>query len=444
MRRYGLRTASCLLLLILLTSCNGKFGAIIPDYSVYDGISPDGAELVLNHSYSGEAFNGFKSLINKYNEENERGIKVSLTDDLKARSDLRIVHASEAACLLKAGKSIELSPLISHPLWGCGGRGDFYRAVRGQTDYWDFSRKITSIPISIDANILLVNNELLEEAGFSAFPSGWPLMNYLLWKTSSKYGHGGIGLNYDAGSLVSFINGRGGSILRPNRSSYSFNNPVVNNSLRYIRRQVEGSVITGNTGDYLNQCGFAFDGMLTVLTGVNGIKYYNNLISAVNPELDWSAALLPTRRLGSGITVDSRCAVITAADKASRIAAWDLIKWLSSADIQLELSDLTGSFPANFRTVEKILGSQSGRAEISQPEQWIEALELFHNAHMEVLPNFEDYQQVSLWFEETAEGCINGNTIWLETWRLNSRVKQSRRDAENIRQVRDEENTDGI
>lgn len=429
MRRNRLRVLLCLFSLILFTSCAGEFGAIIPEYSVYDSVRPEGLEIFLKHDFSAEDLLGFRSLVQKFNDTNEWNIHVNLSTGSDVDVDFKIVSPSEAIFLLRRDESIELSPLIYHPVWGIPeGRGNFYKAARKQTDYWDFSCKVTAIPLSMDANVLLLNNDVLHGVGFSDFPESWPGMNYLLWKIKREGQFSGMGIDCNAGSLISIINARGGSILRPNGFSYNFNNPVVNRTIRYVRRNAEGDVISDNSSEYLNQTEFTFGKLLSVFTGADGIKYYNSIITAARPELDWSVSLLPTRRLGSGLTVNcSRNAVITSGDERRQLASWLFIRWAASTDIQVELSEFTGSFPSNIKATQQLLESRTAGSIFFQPEQWFQALELFNNSHMDIIPNSSDYAKVLLKFNNLLDGCLSGQPIWLETWRLDREVREQRR-----------------
>ncbi|MBI9105951.1 MAG: extracellular solute-binding protein [Spirochaetales bacterium] len=434
MRRNRLKFIGWVIPAMVLISCNGRFGAMIPDYSAYNALAPGGLEVTLEHDFSFEALDGFRGLIHDFNNTNEYGINIKLTSgQSEGKADLRFVASPVAASMLRRGESIELSPLVYHPVWGLENRrDDFYREARAQTDYWSFSRKITSIPVLMSAEVLLVNNGILQEYGFSKFPGSWPVMNFLLWKIKNEGLYSGMGMDFSADSVIAMINARGGSILRPGGFSYSFNNPVVNGTLRYIRERSEDLVISGNNTDYLNQSEFSFGKLLSAFTGPEGIRYYDKLIRAVNPDLNWTTALLPTRRLGSGLTADCRSSVvITASDSEKQLAAWLFIKWLTSVDVQVRLAGITGSFPANFRAAEKIIESPSAAA--SLPVQWVSALEKFHKAYKELLPNFSDYPEVSLKFEGLIEGSQNGDLIWIETWKLNREVKKQRRDERKKR-----------
>jgi len=403
---------------------------LIPDFSAYESSDPTGIEITLLHDFSSEALDGFMRLVEKFNDSNEWDIRVrAIGGSEKDRADLRIVSPSSAVSLLKTEQSIELSPLLYHPLWGIENRRrDFYRAARRQTDYWDFSRKIAAIPLSMNAELLLINNEILNEYGFSDFPGSWPIMNFLLWKVEKDGRYGGLGMDCSADSLVSIINARGGSILKPNGSSYSFNNPVVNRAIRYVRGAVEDSIIISNSSAYLNQTDFTFGKLLSVFTGADGIFYYDKLITAAHPDLDWSPALLPTRRLGGGLTVNcGRNAVITAETAETQLAAWIFIRWMASIDTQIELSLSTGSFPANSKAAERLIESPDETA-AAVPHQWLDALILFHNGHMNLVPNLPDYQAVSVEFNKVIEAALSGDSIWIETWKLNRKVLKQRRD----------------
>ena len=410
---------------LFLVSCNGKPGAIVPDYSVYD-LSPAGGEIIVSSPFRHRAADEFGLFVGEFNRTNEWGIKIRVIspDEQGAAPDLIITGAAEAAGLLRRGLSIEMSPLISHPKWGLEhGRSDFYSQARAQTDYWDFARKIDALPLLMDAEFLLVNEQILDDYGFKRFPSSWPVTDFLIWKIRRDGRYSGLGIDLNSDSLSSFIIARGGSILRPNGFSYSLNNPVVNNAISYIRKGVSKGSIVVNKGDFAVQNAFCFGRLAAALVPEDGIRYYDRMISMINPELNWTPAYLPTRRLGGGTAVNcSSVLAVTSADPGKQLSAWLFSRWLTSADVQMRLSAATGRFPANRRAAEALIESGAG----DQPKQWVSALELFDDGFKEKLPVLGDYPDVARLFEASVGRLIGGGVIWLETWRLNREVKKLR------------------
>ena len=368
--------------LILLVSCNGKAGTVVPDFKRFDGADIQNKKITAAHNLRSGNLYAYEMLAAEFSSTNTYGIEVSLDeydDSGASAADFAFVNPAEASELLKNGRSIELSPLIAHPLWGMSdGRRRFYPAARRQTDYWNFARRITAIPILMDAGILIVNNELLHEAGFDEFPRSW-FMTDLLLRRAGKNSEHVLGIEYAPDALVSLIKARGGSILRPAGLTYSFNNPSVIRTLRYLRKFEEKQIFSVNSTKYLNQTEFAFGKLLTVYTDTDGIRPYADLISMVNPGLDWTTALLPTRKPGDRITINcSQSAVIFSGPPESQLASWLFIKWLTEPEQQKKLAAATGSIPAAANVIPSIT---SGSREEAVP-QWLAAANLIDKSGM--------------------------------------------------------------
>ena len=414
----------------LLSSCNGSFGAVIPNTGKYDGLSVRNIEISAEIRQAPGSADAIRSLIKKFNTTNEYGITVTPGES----GDLTLCDASEAAAMLRAGDSVELSPLIYHPQWGLNsGRRIFYPALKRQTDYFDFARRITSVPVLMNAGVVLVNYDLLRESGFEKYPESWTGLNYLFWKTS-KSEYPVFGIQGDTDSIVSIIISRGGSILRPVGFNYSINNPVVNRTLRYLRYLEDKKVLSVNHTNYLNQTMFAFGKLMTVFIQTDGIPYYAELTAMTAPGLDWDAALLPKRKPGGGAVVNTTCAGVVADGEPEReLASWLFIKWLLEDEQQKRLAGLTSSLPAVQSAARGILS----RPDDSFNRQWLNALKLVDSGHMNVIPGLRDYSFVSDGFRYMLERIREGEWVWLETFKLDHQIKRKRREEMKFRKVKE-------
>ena len=427
MRYYRLSFA-LLTAVLLFSACNGSPGVIIPDFGRFDGLSVEGQSIQAAHKFTNTELEAFSRLVNRYNKENEHGISVTLKrvegrDDAE-ESDCALLAPPQASYLLRKNSSIELSPLVMHPVYGIeGGRKIFYKAAARQTDYWNFSRRITSIPLLINTEIILYNNDLLEAAEIDKFPGSWLTFNIALYKLSRRLETPALGIESNYRAFVNLINARGGSIRTPSGTSYSFINPVVTRTIRYLRRLKKHGLLSLNDTEYKNQSGFAFGNIPFVITGFDGIKYYSELINMTSPGMNWQTALIPTRRPGKGTSIDCSCAAsIISGEKEKMLASWFFIKWLAEPEQQIELAKMTNSIPASMIAVEQIMDDSSGEI----VEQWFNALQLVDASHMEYYPDFPDSDLVADMFETTANSCLDENLwIWYRTLKLEHEVRRS-------------------
>ena len=422
---------------MLLLSCSGRFGVIVPDFEEYDGIgaaelSSVEPEIHVEYNFTSAALPVFAELTEQFNETNEFGITVSLLagENRADAADIVICSPPEAASRLREGTALELSPLIMHPVWGLeSGRSIFYPAARRQTDYFDFALRITSVPLIINTNVMLVNDLLLAEAGAADFPDTWFGFEWLL----SRAGRRGVtflGMNLNSETVVSVITARGGSILKPGGFSYSLFNPVVNRSLRFLREMEERGVMIADRTDYLNQTAFAFGRLPSVYTSLDGIRWYSELIDAASPELGWSADLLPSRRPGKTVVINcSSAASITDGVPERELSSWLFIRWLTEVQQQVQIAGKSGYMPAVREAAHRII-REGGNG---MPRQWYDAIAMVDDSRMEVIPGLHDYTLVATEIERTLERIDDGHWIWLENLKLDRLVKKNRREASEIR-----------
>ncbi|MDC7227952.1 MAG: extracellular solute-binding protein [Spirochaetales bacterium] len=419
----------------LLSSCNGGFGVIVPSFEEYNGHSVKNIELKAAHNFTSGSLPAFSELAAEFNAENEYGFSVKLTDDnINQNStglDLVFCSPADAAKLLRRGMSVELSPLITHPRWGLdSGRRIFYRAAAKQTDYFDFARKITSVPLLMNSGVVLTNSRLMQEAGIGRFPANWFSFNRILRKIGEN-GSPALGLQLDTDSIVSFINARGGSILRPIGFNYSLNNPVVNRTLRYLRRLEDDGLLSVNTVNYINQTMFTFGRLPAVFIWTDGLPHYEKLAAMTNPELNWEVNLLPTRRPGKSTVINcTYSAAVLNSSSERELASWLFLRWLLQPEQQKRLAMKTASLPVVAEAAKLLLTDADNSGAYGSVEQvsphWLDALRLVDDAHKELVPSLSDYSAVSENFSAMLERIEEGEWIWIETMKLNYRIKKMR------------------
>ncbi len=409
----------------VLTSCNGSFGTLIPDFSLYDNLLLNKVRIDVSYMSSSGSEELFRSLAEEFSSSNTYGIEVGFTDS--ADPDMVITGPSNAAEMLRTNQSIELSPFISNSGWGFDdGRSMFYPAARKQTQYWDLARKVTSIPVSLNASVVLVNTDLLKAAGHERFPANWYVFRHMLKNLSAVYSTA-MGIPGGAFPFYSFISARGGSILKVFGFSYDFFNPAVNRTLRYIRNTVEKGIISVEQTEYSVQTGFAFGKIPAVLVSTEGIPPYKKLISMTLPGMNWQPVLLPTKRPGTGTLVNCiQAAAIMNTSPEKQLASWLFIKWLTEDQQQREIARVTFSIPANRSAVQGILNERPA----SFVPQWLDAVSLIDSGRMDPLPALYDFDQVSELFTETADRILEGGWVWLETFRLDRAVGRDRTQPE--------------
>ncbi len=434
MRCYFRKLTLLLILTLFVFSCNGSPGIIFPDYSFLSESSPStDAVRVLHNLYSSE-LDALDELVGRFNNENEYGIRVVLekrsVNFVPEDSNIILTSASESEELLKAGKTSELSPFFYHPLWGEQfGRMGFYAVARGQTDYWEWSRKISSVPLLMDAGVMIINEDLLADSGYGKFPGTWFFFNRLVKKVSRLTGFPAFGIDLNSQSYVSLINGRGGSILRPNRSAYSFNNPTVIGAVSLIKSLIKKNAVLYPAASYENQTSFISGNMLCSLTGIEGLKYYNTVLKSVNPELDWSAVPVPSRRLGNSFVLDADLtAAIMKGEAGEQLSSWIFIHWLTEESQQIYLSSQTGKLPVKADALKAVLSTDP--ADSGLPKQWYEIAGIILNSHKEPAPVFADYPAVAGKFENMIKRSFDGGFVIIESVRLNREVAKYRKSLE--------------
>lgn len=155
----------------------------------------------------------------------------------------------------------------------------------------------------------------------------------------------GWGMNAWWGNWELFINAAGGSYFTENRDGCALNSPEVENALTFMRSfyandiavpygtDSEPPFLAGNVGMFLN-----------------GRWATPNMLA--NANFNWNVAEVPAGPAGQSNFLFWGAYVINA-NTENPEAAWELIKALTSLDVQLQVAALGANFPS--RTGEEVL-----------------------------------------------------------------------------------------
>lgn len=373
----------------------------------------------------------FRALIKDFNKQNKYKIKVTLLSSKNGctKPDFIFLKAPLAKKLYKNNEVVDISDILGDPVYGLPNGSDFFiKAINKQIRYGLFKNEITSVPLFVDAHFLLYNKDSLATLGYKQIPRNWIGLN-LLFCRSKKNLEKTIGVVYNFDNFYKIVEARGGSIFQPCKYNYSFNNPVVINTIRYLK-VLESLKILYPNNLYSNQTDFAFGKLFMVITEISGVELYSNLIKAVNPNMNWDVELVTTRKPGDNIILTCNYNVVIMKGFPEReFASWLFIKWLLESEQQKRIVKGTKTLPADISLIPTLK-----KKEIGFSKQWFKALQLAYNSNKEAMTYLYDYYRVSAKFEETLRKIRKNGNIVFEIIKFEHQIKKQRKQDKYIRE----------
>lgn len=203
--------------------------------------------------------------------------------------------------------------------------------------------------------IMYFNSELVRRAGGDPknMPNTWDGLIALAGKISAL-GGGVNGMSYDVHAwpddwlFQGMIYQRGGKLVEPGTKKVGFNNDVGLQALKTMRRFVtDGGMQLVDWDQSRQQFGAGKTGIL--FTTPAHLKIVTDMIGN---KFEWSTARFPLdNKADGGVPTGGNAVVMLTRDAAKQKAAWDFIKFVTSAEAQKTVVEMTGYLPTNQRSL---------------------------------------------------------------------------------------------
>ncbi len=203
--------------------------------------------------------------------------------------------------------------------------------------------------------IMYFNSELVRRAGGDPknMPNTWDGLITLAGKIRAL-GGGVNGMSYDVHAwpddwlFQGMIYQRGGKLVEPGTKKVGFNNDVGLQALKTMRRFVtEGGMQLVDWDQSRQQFGAGKTGIL--FTTPAHLKIVTDM---VGNKFEWGTARFPLdNKADGGVPTGGNAVVMLTRDAAKQKAAWDFIKFVTSAEAQKIVVEMTGYLPTNQRSL---------------------------------------------------------------------------------------------
>jgi multiple sugar transport system substrate-binding protein/sn-glycerol 3-phosphate transport system substrate-binding protein len=361
------------------------------------------------HPWDGETERAVQESIAEFNASNELGLTVEAISQGTIDALYGMIDSAESASVLpnitlganyqilswiSSGKPVTgLNTFVDDPEWGLTAEelSDFYPVFLEQ----DVNQQIRfGFPAVRTAPLIFYNSSWAKELGFSSPPdTTGEFLEQACAAARANSSHdlpqddgtGGWLIDTTPSGVLSWIHAFGSSVTLPDLNGYQFNSPQTAESFQFLKDLFD----QGCAWELLEspaEVEFANRRALFITGSLADATYQSSEFDRAENNDTWTVLGFPSPSGEAVIDVYGPSFVIFAGTPQENLAAWLVIKWLSSSEQGAKIAAARGTFPTRASSLDHL------DSYASENPQWAAAQELLAVAQPE--PGLESWNVV--------------------------------------------------
>lgn len=378
--------------------------------------SLQGVHIVLWHAWMGASRQVIEKQVDEFNHSNPWGIQVEaialgsydqISDQIALAGksnelpDVTVAYLYQALAWDASGtKVLDLSTYVNDPVWGLDeqSQADFYPV------FWEHDQvgnQRYGLPAQGSAQLLYYNTTWAKELGFNAPPESPEEFQAQACAAAKTFKGdsdpkndqmGGWIISTDYSAVLGWMYAFGAEVEAADGEGYTFNTPQVEGAFDFLRGLLD-SGCAWLSESQTPEAEFAARRGLFSTGSVAGILYQEEAFVAAGSQDEWEVLPFLSPQDKPAIAVYGPSFQILRSTPEKQLASWLFVQWLSGAERQAQLAQISGYYPVRASSLEHM-----GVLPAAHP-QWKTAVDLLSYAHPEpALPSW----QVVRWTVEDA------------------------------------------
>ena len=377
------------------------------------GVDPRHRVVIWWHQHSLHREEWLDEMAEEFNATNECGITLvpqnqggynDIRDKMNAGiatgelPGLTVGYQNDQAFYALAGGLADMNLYIDDPTWGLTAeeRADFYEAFLEQGVHPAFDNQRLGFPPNRSMEMLFYNQTWLEELGFDGPPTTPEEFKEMACAgaAANADGTGGFILRDDASAVAAWTFAFGGDVLNEDRTGYNYSGQATIDAMTFLKEMRDDGCAYFFTEGYPNPELAARRAIFTMGSS-SGIPYYGYDMADIGSEDEWGVTVIPHTTSDPVMNIYGGDIMIPATTPETQLAAWIVLKWFTSPEIQAEWDRISGYFPTRASTADLLTDY------VNENPQWGQALTLLPYGTYE--PQLISYQGV----RDAAEQAFN-------------------------------------
>jgi ABC-type glycerol-3-phosphate transport system substrate-binding protein len=395
------------------------------------GVDMSAQTVVWWHNHSGSREELLLEIVAEYNETNPCGITIEAINqgsynDIRDAVNASIASGEVPAALVVGYQNdqafyqlndtlVDLNTFLNDPKWGLTEeeQAEYYQSFFNQSIHVAFDNQRLGFPPNRSLELLHYNKTYLEELGYTAppaTPEEFVEMSCAA-AAASPTGVGGYILREDASAMAAWTYAFGGDVLTEDGTTYVYNSDATIQAMQMLQE-------LATEGEDGQICAYFFDGFpnpevasrnaLFSMGSSSGIPFYMGDFATVAEEAgrepdEYAVAAIPHTTADPVMNIYGGDVMIVKTTPEQELAAWDFVKWFTSAETQAAWTMASNYFPTHSGATPLLEDYVAGMPPFGT------ALELLNYGKFE--PQLISYQSVRDAAEEAFNQIMQGADV---------------------------------
>lgn len=347
-------------------------------------------EIVWWHQHTGtEREAAIEKIISDFNATNEYGITVTAeyaggygdifnkmlpilnTPDVP---DVVVGYQNQVATYQLADAMFDMNELMDHPVYGMSKeeQEDFFPGFFAQDVLSLFDNQRLGLAPNRSMEVLYYNMDWLKELGYDAPPTTPAEFKEMACAAAATPFSGategaasptGYQLSIDTSRFASWTFAFGGDIFDYTANQFTLNSDAAVEAWTFIQGLFADGCARLVTEAYGDQTDFGNGTLLFTVGSSSGLPYYGNAVEADGTPFEWSVAAIPHTTPDPVMNIYGASVSIPKSTPERELAAWEFIKYYTSAPVNALWAKASGYFPVKASIADEVAAEFAGNKE---------------------------------------------------------------------------------
>jgi multiple sugar transport system substrate-binding protein/sn-glycerol 3-phosphate transport system substrate-binding protein len=344
----------------------------------YEDVDPSGVQVLWWHQHSGGRQEGLDEMVAEFNASNEWGIEVMAeyaggygdiydkminaiaADDPTLMPNLTVGYANQVAKYQLSDALVDMDDFVDSPAWGLTDeeKADFFQGIfeADVSPLFGDGHFRMGFPPNRSMEVLYYNLDWLNEMGYDGPPETWAEFREMACQaTDADAGTVGYEISTDASRFASMVFSRHGTYFEEDGSAFTFTNPMVVETMEYIKELYDDGCAVLIAERYGDQTDFGNYKALFTIGSSSGLPYYASAVeSGEQGEFQWGVAPLPYMDGGDEPVMNLYGASVTVPKTTpeQELAAWLFVKWFTEPEQNVRWARISNYFPVRYSAAD--------------------------------------------------------------------------------------------
>ena len=288
--------------------------------------------------------------------------------------DVVVGYQNQVATYQLADAMFDMNELMDHPVYGLSKeeQEDFFPGFFAQDVLSLYDNQRLGLAPNRSMEVLYYNMDWLKELGYDAPPATPAEFKEMACAAAATPFSGategaasptGYQLSIDTSRFASWTFAFGGDIFDYTANQFTLNSDAAVEAWTFIQGLFADGCARLVTEAYGDQTDFGNGTLLFTVGSSSGLPYYGNAVEADGTPFEWSVAAIPHTTPDPVMNIYGASVSIPKSTPERELAAWEFIKYYTSAPVNALWAKASGYFPVKASIADEVAAEFAGNKE---------------------------------------------------------------------------------